>query len=523
MIEMNKISEVNIRPEVNILSVLKHLNYKPWFAMAEFIDNSLQSYFQNKEKLEELHGTEYKLCVEIEINCEDAGQVVIRDNAGGISTENFPRAFRAAELPLDISGLSEFGMGMKSAACWFAFRWRVRTTAINEEIERTIKFDMSDIVSNHIEHLSVDNYSASKTSHYTELTLEALHHRPQTRTLGKIKEHLSSIYRIFIKKGMLNLVFNGESLCYKSPPILQSPYYKNPDGPVVKWYKDIHLDFGKGQVVKGFAALREIGSTTHAGFALFRRNRLIEGSADEPYRPQKLFGNTNSYRYQRLFGELHLEGFQVSHTKDGFRWEEHEEEFLDILNGELKKSPTNLIDQAEGYRVHPQKKSIEHLAITATNAVARSIETDVKAFLELEVDQPSSPMPLPKNITSSDMQASERVVLVDDGRTSWHITLRTSIDPARGKWLSLAKDEGNFHDHTRNIRHLILDISLAHPFVTQFIGSHNENVELFMRFAVALAISLVLTEDSHSVPPQALLNFFNNLLRDALTRPFKNL
>ena len=39
---------VNIRPEVSILSVLRHLNYRPWFAMAEFVDNSLQSFLANR-------------------------------------------------------------------------------------------------------------------------------------------------------------------------------------------------------------------------------------------------------------------------------------------------------------------------------------------------------------------------------------------------------------------------------------------------------------------------------------------
>jgi hypothetical protein len=47
---------VSIRPGVGILSVLRHLNYKPWFAMAEFVDNSLQSFLQNRVQLQKLHG-----------------------------------------------------------------------------------------------------------------------------------------------------------------------------------------------------------------------------------------------------------------------------------------------------------------------------------------------------------------------------------------------------------------------------------------------------------------------------------
>ncbi|HEX5370105.1 MAG TPA: hypothetical protein VFY10_11875, partial [Dehalococcoidia bacterium] len=42
---------VSIRPGVSILSVLRHLNYRPWYAMAEFVDNSLQSFLSFSEEL----------------------------------------------------------------------------------------------------------------------------------------------------------------------------------------------------------------------------------------------------------------------------------------------------------------------------------------------------------------------------------------------------------------------------------------------------------------------------------------
>jgi hypothetical protein len=145
---------VNIRPEVTILSVLQHLNYKPWFALAEFVDNSLASFLRNRDGLKVLHGKDFKLRVEIEMS-PDAGAIVVRDNAAGISRMDFPRAFRPAELPPDRTGLCEFGMGMKSAACWFASQWRVRTKALGEPEERVVYFDIGDIVKKKREHLEV--------------------------------------------------------------------------------------------------------------------------------------------------------------------------------------------------------------------------------------------------------------------------------------------------------------------------------------------------------------------------------
>src|ERR1700693_624044 len=146
---------VSIRPGVVILSVLRHLNYKAWFAMAEFVDNSLQSYLQNREKLERLHGKEFRLRVEIEVERADEVRVRIRDNAAGIATSAYARASRPAELRSDRTGLSEFGMGMKSAACWFAPQWRVRTSALGEPVEKTITLDIDTIVRGDIEELDV--------------------------------------------------------------------------------------------------------------------------------------------------------------------------------------------------------------------------------------------------------------------------------------------------------------------------------------------------------------------------------
>src|SRR5207248_66431 len=74
-----KIDHVNIRPGVSVLTVLAHLNYRPWFALAEFVDNSIQSFLTNREKLRDVNQT--KLRVTIDINTADSGSIIVRDNA----------------------------------------------------------------------------------------------------------------------------------------------------------------------------------------------------------------------------------------------------------------------------------------------------------------------------------------------------------------------------------------------------------------------------------------------------------
>jgi len=516
---------IEIRPEVTMLSVLRHLNYKPWFALAEFIDNSLQSYLTNRKALEAIHGADFQLVVDIQIDTSGSGRIVVVDNAAGICAADFPRAFRAAQIPTDRSGLSEFGMGMKSAACWFAEKWSVRTKAIAEPLERTIHFDIRQIVDNKIESLETEGrVIEDPLSHYTVVTMHGVHHIPQGRTLAKIKEHLSSIYRIFLRESRMVLKFNGEKLTYSTAPILSAIRYVAPWVPApesnsqpLTWRKDINLDFGKGQKVTGFAALRAVGSTPLAGFALFRRDRLIEGSYDETYRPSVIFKHTNSYPYQRLFGELHVEGFEVSHTKDGFRWEEYEDVFLDCLKEELEAEPLDLLAQAENYRALPSKKSIESLAVLATSSVTNHIENHLAPLLAEAVSHPADPLPLPETLLPSLLQASEKTVSVNDGNWKWVITVRTSVDPAREDWVSLAKQEYVEGDGD-DTRRLVIELSLAHPFSIEFVGTNNQNIELLLRISIAVCIALVLSQDITGDAPEAVLYHINYLLRGALQR-----
>jgi len=513
---MTTLSKVNIRPEVNILSVLRHLNYRPWFALAEFVDNAIQSFISSRVQMS-AEGAQASLRVQVIIDPEGTGQITVSDNAAGIALADFPRAFRPAQIPPDRDGLSEFGMGMKSAACWFARKWSVRTKAIGENSERVVCFDIDKIVEDKIEELSIVEVPSLPARHYTVLELTDLCHIPKRRTIGKIKEHLASIYRTFLRDQTLTLVFGREELTFEETAVLIAPPYRDPTGASVVWRKSIEMDLGGDHKVTGFAALREVGSTTHAGFALFRRGRLIEGSADESYRPEQIFGKNNSFTFQRLFGELHLSGFEVSHTKDGFRWEEHEELFLELLKDELKSDPLNLLDQAEGYRAKQHKRSLDTVAQHAANNVADVIERELGPVLVEESVHPANPPGVPPTISLPSVSGFERTVEVLVGTTTWALTIKASTDPTVTDWLRVG-DATKPTTVGARMRTVQVDVSLVHPFVERFAGAGNENMELFVRFASAAALAAALSTEAGG-KPQFFLFHLNKLLRETFAAP----
>jgi len=515
----DSIKSVNIRPGVGFISLLPHLNYKPWFALAEFVDNSLQSFLCYRDGLERIEGKGYKLKVYIELNASDDGCIIIRDNAAGIHREDYQRAFRPAALPLDRSGLAEFGIGMKSAACWFADYWTVRTSALGENVERTIAFDTKKIVHDEVEDIIVHEMAAQPNSHYTEITLTKLEKRPKGKTIGKIKEHLASIYRVFIRENLLELRFDGELLTYSEPRVLFAPFYRTSGADSQMWRKDIDFDFGLGLRVYGFAALRETASTSNAGFALFRRNRLIEGSGDETYRPEYIFERPNSFTYQRLFGELHLEGFEVSHTKDGFQWEEHEEIFLELLKEELGNEPLPLFQQAEGYRVRLKTKELKLGAEVATERTAEVIKHEVPQVLQEQLDtQPESAEPPPTLPPTTTI--SQRVIDLELAGEPWQVILELSDDPSIGDWVNLC-DQLVAPDSVAdsNVRRVGIRLALAHPFMERFGGAESSRIEPLLRVAVAIVLAEITARSSGVRQAGAIRRNINELLRTALSKP----
>jgi hypothetical protein len=526
-------STISMRPGVQVLGVFQHLNYKAWYALAEFVDNSLQSFLANQDRLRQLHGEDFVLTVDIDIEDTGAPRIVVRDNAAGIASSDFQRAFRPADVPPVRSGLSEFGMGMKSAACWFAPKWRVRTKALGETETATITVDVSNIVASGIEHIEVKRTTAHRDQHFTELTLESLHQVPRRRGLGKIRTHLADIYRVFLRRGLLKLRVNGELVEYVDPAVLTHPRHDAPSGaPAVEWRKEISVVTSTGVRVHGFAGLLAVGKASGAGFALFRRDRLIQGLSEEGWKPEEIFGRPNSFRSQRLFGELFVEGVAVSHTKDGFRLEDHEEELLPLLRDALESEPLPLLTQAERMRVRPPKIDLATAAATGIEGTIATVERHGTEPLATVVAKGSlvvtstdtatlDPIPLAPatastSLPSGSLPTSTPLVARRESRTltvdaeEWQIVLELSDDPAVSEWIKVLESQDAIS------RSITIRFSLAHPFVQRFVVDDLATLEPLIRIACAMGLSQVLARKAGVAKAGVVVLGVNELLREVL-------
>jgi hypothetical protein len=520
---LTEVEPIDIRPEVSVLGVFKHLNYRAWFAIAEFVDNAIQSFLDKQDELATVAARESVLRVRVRVESFGRGLIRVTDNAAGIFSHEWARALRPAEPPPDTTGLAEFGMGMKTAAAWFGRNLTIRSTAIGEPFGHRAELDFDKIIDERVQTIEPELYEAEAHEHGTLVEVSGLHKPLAPTTIAKVKSHLASIYRVFLRDGSLKISFQAgnspeEELQAPEVKILTAPRFDEPDGPEQIWRKEIEFDFGEGLCAHGFVALRETGSTARAGLALFRRKRLIVGSDDETYRPHAIFGASNTYPYQRIFGELTLVGFDVSHTKDGFRWDAHEEAFVELLREHINDEPLPLIRQANRYRAETTRPSETGLTDEARRAVSGTVDV-----LEREIHRSRISDLRPDEETPPDELGAGTVLFPATTEFTyrsqrWRVTVDISDDPSPNEdWLERAMHTEQ--DADGEFAHVVhLRMFLRHPFSQRYAGAEYENLEVLVRIATAIVIAELTARQAGAKFAGEVRRRFNELLRVVFSR-----
>ncbi|MCL6088754.1 MAG: ATP-binding protein, partial [Candidatus Marsarchaeota archaeon] len=138
--------EIDIQPPVSVYATYRRLSYLPWYAIAEFVDNSTQNYYDHIHELKQVYKKESvkRLRIKIEYDREK-NCLTISDNANGMDLSELERAIKLNRPPKNPSGRCEFGMGLKTAACWFGRKWSIETTRLGAEEKYTITLDVDEV------------------------------------------------------------------------------------------------------------------------------------------------------------------------------------------------------------------------------------------------------------------------------------------------------------------------------------------------------------------------------------------
>lgn len=485
-------SKVSIATRPLVYSTFRYINNTPWNALAEYIDNSLQSFIAHQDALTKIN-PDGKLRIDIQMNQDS---IVIRDNAWGIEEKNYQRAFELANIPLDASGLSEFGMGMKVSSIWLSNVWKVETCEYGTGVKKTVVFDLEKVVQNQETEMVVLEESVSKSDHYTVVTLTQLsQNRP--KQFAAVKRHLSSTYVKFIRDGILELVVNDELLTMPEPKVLFAPYYKDAsskDKQSIQWREEINFEAGKYKV-KGFIGVLEVMSNNKEnGFLIFRRGRAIGNTGDDKLRPIELCGQVGSPQYKRIFGELEVEGFDVSFQKNSFQEDEAFSQFIEDISLDLKaKIKKNLIKDIFGQAQHYIKdrtvQETKKTAKTVVSTLAKNFSKPIEVSSSNDADKtlfdpvPSTNIP---NIPDEIKEAAkyETTIPVTVEGKNYNLKIQTVADGSMSGLYTYTKLSDN---------NILSRINLANNCFNLVEGSEEElnRIIYFIKILIITEISMM--------------------------------
>lgn len=407
---------MKVTPTVHMLLLLKSMNYTYWFALGEFIDNSITSYvsYVRQNPDDERFN---KLVIEIDWQ-KAGGYFKITDNAAGITNDDagWGRALQLGKPNPNPEHIGVFGYGMKAAAFWMGSKLTISSKRIDETERRSVEMDVVEIERTGDENLPIIVQGGEDPNeHGTELMVSNLWNGrefPRANTVARISSFLTSMYRHYLrgdnglvhpktKQPFLVLKVRGVELKAEEFSLLESPRWdalKVPPpvgSPVVYWKKKFSIEVtnnrprtksnrGKPFVAKGWVGILKTMSYEHSGLFLSFHGKGIagvgqstkDGYSQDTYKPS-FFGASNGARSRRLVGEIDMTSFGKLNTSDGVEISdiekaEFEEKLLEFLKAEgIYQTATNYSAQTLE-QLSP--KETKQLQTTAENNIQRATE-----------------------------------------------------------------------------------------------------------------------------------------------------
>lgn len=509
---------INIRPSTSVYATYQRLSYRPWYAIAEFVDNSTQSYFDHRDELnpESPYGRRLP-GVRVEVNYDsETDTLIVYDTAYGMEIEDFTRALVLDSPPKNRSGRSEFGMGLKTAACWFGTEWTIESTQLGSTRKYCATIDVLDLAQHRSETVAVEQEPIEPSLHFTRLTICNIRHPIRGKTTRRVLDQLGSMYRQDLRSGEILILWNGQPISFDEPPILSE---SQDDGSVRTWKQHVsfvvdHPNTQEQLPVHGWVAIRNPARQRDAGMVLLRRNRVIVGGPEEGYRPVEIFGQGNSYRYQRLIGELNMDAWPVTQAKDAFDWSDGlEDAFIEAL----KEVSQEYADYAEAYRSHAASERVTVLQMEKAAALTRRIfESDRFAeSIAMEIEAPgdiiSDPQPTLEPVPD-DLPA------VSSGPISYSLGLGTATWCFRLYWQDQYSGAHWMQVSYPSDTEVNIYLNTAHPFFAAYLGQPGI-IEVLQKMVVALALAEQMarrTSVDGRIYPADFRNLMNRVLRRAV-------
>lgn len=506
-------AKISFKATQGVYLTYKNYPYKAAQVFGEFIDNSIQSWESNKTQLLNSNpGFVLRVDIDVEWENDPADNIIratkytIVDNAAGMTGEKFSEAFNLADKNVTREGMNEFGIGMKAASAYLGNRWIVETKSITDNVSRLVDVDITQISDEDIEELeSIETIDDTKIHGTSIIISEAW---PDTAIEKSDKEQLiksiASIYRYYLRRGELQLYFDGQLLSFKDYDVLVAPSYSDPEGVEIEWKKNVEVDDRRGHKISGFIGLLKDMSEEKHGVVFLRNHRVVMGFDPQDRTVGKCFiGQIGSNKYRRVFGELDITGFKVSFGKNQVNNQSLLESLCEGAVGKLKINGVNLLTQGDKYRSKKRPQPTPPAPPTPTPPAPTPTPTpQPPAPTPTPTPTPPGPVPTPP---APPTPAPSPVVLAKGKFTFDGVNYTINLVPG---------DESNelfWNDYSQiGAQTIVCKVNLKHPFFTAFGKPDKTTLQLIK--ALSIAKYKAMNDEGGSVTD--MMNEFNDIINN---------
>lgn len=355
---------VKIIPDVSIFKRLSRTNMPPAGAIAELVDNSIDSFIINRKALGKLGVTRAIVQISFDV---DGDEIIVADNCAGMDEEALVDSFKLGrsgkgKFELGMGLIGKYGLGVKTASMVLGNAFTICTKQPDAKKALSLTLDADKLEKSDWELDPVQEVSV-KFPHGTEVSIYKLHKRYSAPTLGNIKDRCSRIFTHYIQSGALQILINGEPVSPFHQPELRAGSHRE---------FEIRLKQGP---IKGWVALmtKSMTSNGNYGFNLVRNSRVVEEY-------KKIGINAGNWE-SRIVGELHLDGWEVDFTKakvpeDLPGFDELAKKLREELQPEIadnKRSANPGKFKGEDNTVHSTMDNIDRLVSSLPKEIARTL------------------------------------------------------------------------------------------------------------------------------------------------------
>src|SRR3989344_2052377 len=298
---LNK-KKINITPHKSIYRKLGRSSHGFNESVAELVDNSIDAMTEEQKESKD------KMIVKIVVDSNNYNLVII-DNAKGMSENEAAKAVVLAESTKGKKDLGEYGFGLKTAALSIGKIFQVTTGQKGDSKGYHFVYDEEKWEND--PNLSWDSFPFNEikkpsNEHGTNIKIENLKIKLNPVRVTSLKNDLGKRYRAYINKNVLVIQVNTK-LCKPEKINWSEGYPKQ---------FEIETKFGK---INGIIGLMKEGSQKGLyGFDLFRKGRMI--------RTYEKFAIPEHPTSARIMGEIFMDFVPITHEKNRFIEESDEYE-----------------------------------------------------------------------------------------------------------------------------------------------------------------------------------------------------